>query len=166
MEPSSTVALIHRFDGDLFRERNSKIFYVLNREFELITTEQYGKRFHLDKQRKPVFFTDAFSVKGLEFDLVFVLHFDRFHYPSQRRMEELKKRTSGDKSSDAYWQDEEQIRNDEKKILYVAMTRAKEELYLLYCNENPMRISPFVRDFPCAYFEAHGFDKKKYCRSS
>ena len=163
-DPAKTVAVIHRFDGDLFRERNSKIFFDLNREFELITTEQYGKRFDLARPRKPVFFTDAFSVKGLEFDVVFVLHFDRFHYPSERRMEELKKRTSGEPSSEAFAQDEEQIRNDEKKVLYVAMTRAKEALYLLYGNEKPIRISPFVRDFPCDCYEAYGFDKSMYCK--
>lgn len=163
-DPEKTVALIHRFDGDIFQERNSKLFYDLNREFELITTEQYGKRFDPNKPKKPVFFTDAFSVKGLEFDIVFVLHFDRFHYPNERRMKELEKRTSGDKFAEAYIQDEEQILNEEKKVLYVAMTRAKEELYLLYCNNDPIRISQFVRDFPCEYFEAHGFNKSKYCK--
>lgn len=163
-EPKASIAIIHRHDGDVSRIDNCPVRQALSREFSLITTEQYGRLFDYNKERKPIFYTDAFSVKGLEFDYVFILHFDRDYYPNKKRIQELDNRTSGDKMSRTYLADEDMIHNDEKKILYVAITRARNKVTLFFTGEKSFHISPFVRDFYSSQFESHGFAKTKFSK--
>ena len=124
-------------------------------KFMLITTDQYGNRYDSRQTKKPVFFTDDCSVKGLEFDYVFIVHFDRIHYPQKQLIEELRK-VSPDPASESHRQDEADILNGEKKVLYVAITRARNAVWLLYAGQQAA-ISPFVRDFDSKEYEAHGF---------
>jgi DNA helicase-2/ATP-dependent DNA helicase PcrA len=161
LDPSASIAVIHRFDDVDLRHTPPRVKLDLGQHFDLIDTDQYGKRYDHTSARKPVYFTDAFSVKGLEFDYVFIIHFDRFHYPNEKRLEELRKRAEN-KSSESFEKDEDMIRNDEKKILYVALTRAKQQVYLLFHNEDNLRISPFARDFNPKDYEASGFTKSMY----
>ncbi|WP_232515549.1 UvrD-helicase domain-containing protein [Aeribacillus pallidus] len=163
-DPDSTIAVIHRHDADKHGIYQCPVFGELNRNFDVVTTSQYGKRFDLNKQKKPIFFTDAFSVKGLEFDYVFLIHFDRNHYPSKKRIEELDKRAGDNKNSDSYNADYDAILNDEKKVLYVAITRAKKEVQLMYTGKNFRSISPFIRDFYKEDYDAVGFDSSIYSK--
>jgi DNA helicase II / ATP-dependent DNA helicase PcrA len=158
----STIAVIHRYDDDMFTLIHSRVKQELSREFELITTAQYGRRFNFNTERKPIFFTDAFSVKGLEFDYVFILHFDQHHYPSKARINALMSMATDDPYSDSFIRDEDEIYNDEKKVLYVAITRAKKHVCLLYAAQRETGISQFVRDFDTRDYEAFGFKKTTY----
>ena len=162
-DPKASIAIIHRHDGNLNGFTQCEVRAALMREFSLITTEQYGKHFDYERSRKPIFYTDAFSVKGLEFDYVFILHFDREHYPNKQRIDELNKR-SNDKNSKGYLIDEDMIRNDEKKILYVVLTRARNKAVLLFTGPREFAISPFVRDFYSKDYEAIGFSKTKFSK--
>ncbi|MEK4126549.1 UvrD-helicase domain-containing protein [Anoxybacillus sp. FSL W8-0382] len=163
-DPEATIAVIHRHDADEHLVRQCPVFQELNRNFDVVTVSQYGKRFDLNKQKKPIFFTDAFSVKGLEFDYVFLIHFDREHYPNKRRIEDLDKRAGDNKNSDSYNADYDAILNDEKKVLYVAVTRARKEVQLMYTGKTFRSISPFVRDFYRADYDAFGFDSAIYSK--
>ncbi|GGJ79403.1 superfamily I DNA/RNA helicase [Anoxybacillus voinovskiensis] len=163
-DPEATIAVIHRHDADGHLIRQCPVFQELNRNFDVVTVSQYGKRFDLNKQKKPIFFTDAFSVKGLEFDYVFLIHFDREHYPNKKRIEDLNKRAGDNKNSDSYNADYDAILNDEKKVLYVAVTRAKKEVQLMYTGRTFRSISPFVRDFYRADYDAFGFDSVIYSK--
>ncbi|MBB5355246.1 superfamily I DNA/RNA helicase [Anoxybacillus mongoliensis] len=163
-DPEATIAVIHRHDADGHLIRQCPVFHELNRNFDVVTVSQYGKRFDLNKQKKPLFFTDAFSVKGLEFDYVFLIHFDREHYPNKKRIEDLDKRAGDNKNSDSYNADYDAILNDEKKVLYVAVTRAKKEVQLMYTGKTFRSISPFVRDFYRADYDAFGFDSAIYSK--
>lgn len=160
-DPEATVAVIHRYDNELKVALRLPLQEFLERRFSLTTTKDYHKKFDLKAYRKPIFFTDVASVKGLEFDYVFIYHFDRLHYPLQSRIDELMER-SHDHTSEAFLKDEDNIRNDEKKWLYVALTRAKKEVSLLYSAKKSTMISQFVRDFYLDDYEAFGFDKRKY----
>lgn len=160
-DPTATIAIIHRYDEEVNRGVEIDLVTYLKRRFSLITAEQYNRRFDYEAEKKPVFFTDVFSIKGLEFDHVFVIHFDRYHYPLKKRIDELKKYTN-DHFSESFEKDEEKIRNDEKKLLYVAITRAKHSVKIMYNASIPQRISQFVRDFRVEDYEAIGFDKEKY----
>lgn len=164
VEPKASIAIIHRYDGNLNGINRCPVRLALSREFALISTEQYGRRFDYDQIRKPIFYTDAFSVKGLEFDYVFILHFDREHFPNKARIDELAKQSNGDMLSKTFLQDEAMIRNDEKKLLYVSLTRAKQKAVLLYVGKNEFFISPFVRDFESNQFESYGFSKTKFTK--
>ena len=161
-DPSASIAIIHRHDVDRNGESQCPVKLALNQNFNVITTSQYAKSFQLDGQRKPIFFTDAFSVKGLEFDYVFLIHFDRDHYPSKKRIEELDKRSGNSKMSDSYLNDFNSIFNDEKKVLYVAITRARKNVQLLYTGSSSKSISQFVRDFEKGTYVAKKFSAKIY----
>lgn len=159
-----SIAVIHRYDGDLWKTQNCRTRMRLNREFDVIGVESYGRRFNYSQQRKPVFFTDAFAVKGLEFDYVFILHFDSSHYPRKSKIDDLLKRSGNDKWSNNFIHDEDAIFNEERKILYVSLSRAKEKAVLLYTGETEKKISPFVRLFHGPDYDAHGFTKSRYAR--
>lgn len=103
-------------------------------------------------------------MKGLEFDYVFLIHFDWNHYPSKKRIEELDKRAGDNKNSDSYNADYDAILNDEKKVLFVAITRAKKEVQLMYTGKNFRSISPFIRDFYKEDYDAFGFDSSIYSK--
>ncbi|MDG4658200.1 UvrD-helicase domain-containing protein [Ectobacillus antri] len=160
-EPNASIAVIHRHDSDSDAVRRCPVYSELQRHFHVITANDYGRHFDLNSVRKPIFYTDAYSIKGLEFDYVFVIHFDRQHYPNEKRLQELE-RLAGGRTGSNYEADEEQIRNDEKKLLYVSITRAKKRVWLTYTGEDFKKISPFVRDMYLSDFEAHGFNAKIY----
>ncbi|WP_163971083.1 UvrD-helicase domain-containing protein [Oceanobacillus halotolerans] len=156
-----TIAVIHRYTKNELNQEDS-LLSKLHREFHVIDVDQYGKKFDYNKRKKPIFFTDPFEIKGLEFDYVFILHFDREHYPSQQRIEELNDKYGGAKTFDKnYENDYDAILNDEKKLLYVACSRARHELNIFYVAPKQLRISPFVRDFRSKDYKSN-FGKRKY----
>lgn len=158
--PKATVAVIHRLDDVLHQGQPIDIVQLLKRSFSTLTTEEYYQ-FRYDSDKKPIFFTDVYSVKGLEFDHVFVIQFDRDHYPLQSRIKQLESCTEN-VESETFERDLNRLRSDEKKLLYVAMTRAKHTLELLYYGNSPLKISQFIRDFQAEGYEAIGFDPNKY----
>ncbi|MEC2072485.1 UvrD-helicase domain-containing protein [Alkalihalophilus marmarensis] len=163
-DDKASIAVIHRHDQDANKENKCYVKKALNSEFDVVTVRKYAKRYDLDQTKKPIFYTDAFSIKGLEFDYVFVLHFDRLHYPNQTRINELNERAKGNTTSQTYDDDYDTILNDEKKILYVAMTRAKEQLYMLLSRPKPIQVSPFLRQFSSQSYESYGLKKKTYSK--
>ena len=160
-DPGCSVAVIHRYEEELHLKTPLVAKRVLEMSFYLITAEQYSSRFDYESAKKPVFFTDAYSVKGLEFDYVFILQFDRYHYPNSKRIEELNKRAEK-KNTESYIRDFDVIFNDEKKVLYVAITRAKKKVVLLWTAEDYLKVSQFIRDFNVDDYDAYGFDKSKF----
>lgn len=153
--PEKTIAVIHRYTADELH-LGDNIKTVLDREFDVIGIESYGRRFNYFKKKKPIFFTNPFEIKGLEFDYVFIIHFDRNHYPSLQRIDELNEKYGGEKWDDVnYENDRDDIANDEKKVLYVACSRARHELNLYYVGANFRHASPFIRDFDTRDYEAN-----------
>lgn len=164
MDPGASIAIIHRHDYDQNALRDCKVYDMLRHEFHVIDTKDYAKRFNLDQVRKPIFYTDAYSVKGLEFDYIFVIHFDRDHYPNSKRIEDLDIRSGGNTTSETYERDYDDIINDEKKLLYVSITRARKKVQLLYTKPNPLHISQMIRDFNVKHYKAYGFKSKMYSK--
>ncbi|WP_028778896.1 UvrD-helicase domain-containing protein [Shimazuella kribbensis] len=159
--PQATIAILHRDDDTLHRGQRHDMAVYLEQKFHLITTEEFGRRFDYRASKKPIFFSDVYSSKGLEFDHVFLIDFDRDHYPLQKKIEDLKK-CADQEESDSYQKDYDRVYSDEKKMLYVAMTRAKSSLQLMYHGNNSMKISQFVRDFKGTGYIARGFDASRY----
>ncbi|WP_171046398.1 UvrD-helicase domain-containing protein [Lentibacillus cibarius] len=159
--PGKSIAVIHRYNDNEVKQYGN-LRHALERDFHVIGIEQYGKSFNYNKEKKPIFFTNPFEIKGLEFDFVFIVHFDRMHYPSSERINDLKKRYDTKKINyQNYDKDYDDILNDEKKVLYVANSRAKEELKIFYAAEKQIRISPFVNDFDTRDYVSN-FSKSKY----
>jgi superfamily I DNA/RNA helicase len=161
-EPQSSIVIVHRLSSNELLGRNS-IKNFLGKTYSLISVSQYGKRFSFSHYKKPIVFSDPFSIKGLEFDFVFVLDFDHDHYPDQNRIKQLNQYYGKGRDDDpSYLKDLDSVLDQEKRILYVAITRAKKKVWLLYQSKNPLKISPFVRDLNCDDYLAFGFDKNKY----
>lgn len=160
-KPRKSIAIIHRYSSnELNRDDNLK--RILDREFDVIGINKYGRRFDHNSKKKPIFFTSPYEIKGLEFDYVFIIHFDRFHYPLKTRIDELNEKYVRRKFGDPnYDKDYDRIFNDEKKILYVACTRAKDELFIFYEAPRQQRVSQFIRDFNIYDYESN-FNKSQY----
>lgn len=138
--PGETVAIIHRFQN-------------IRLENELRTT--LGRHFltkRVDDKNEAgsgqhVYVTDAHSVKGLEFDHVYIINFDRNTYPLQTELSSLKKYNKDSYNTSHYEEDMKQIYDREKRVLYVALTRAKKTITLSYNGSDWENVSPFVFDF-------------------
>lgn len=145
----STIAVIIRNDDSVKTKQPHPISEFLKRYFSTIDIEKYGKEFSYEKKEKQIVVTDVYSVKGLEFDYVFIMDFDRKHYPLKSKLEELNGYLEDNKGGESrdFQKDLDEIINDEKKRLYVAMSRAKKELEMLYLGVSEKAISEFVRDF-------------------
>lgn len=160
-DSSKTIAIIHRYtENELSQEGN--IRFRLNREFDLVDIKRYGRKFDYNKVKKPIFFTSPYEIKGLEFDYVIIMQFDKNNFPSKSRIDELNDKYDGQKMDDSnYVKDFDIIRNDEKKLLYVACSRAKDELYICYAEAKQVRISSFIRDFDTTTYTSN-FKKMQY----
>ncbi len=158
---SKTIAIIHRYSENELRQENN-IRFRLNREFDVVDIKKYGKKFDYDKVKKPIFFTTPYEIKGLEFDYVFIIQFDRNHYPSKVRIDELNEKYGGRQIGDSnYDKDLDSILNDEKKLFYVACSRAKESLYIYYAEVKQVRVSQFLRDLDITTYMSN-FKKMQY----
>lgn len=159
-DTEATFAIIHR-QHDAKIERDYKQFLGQFFTFDTYISRVEGKEnASVAKGKKPeIYFLEAKTTKGLEFDYVFILDFSRFYYPHKDEMADLDKRKKD--SSEGYLDDKRDVEEKEKRILYVSLTRAKKAVFLYYAApENPeSRISPFVKDFNTKDYEAKGFRK-------
>ena len=106
-----------------------------------------------------MFYTNGYDVKGLEFDVVFIINFNTANYPLSKELKKIKDENDG-KEMTLIKDDVLEFINREKRLLYVAMTRAKEKLYLVADCKNS-NISSFIYDFNTKYYEAQNFKKKE-----
>ncbi len=95
-----------------------------------------------EEQTETVSLMTMHSAKGLEFPVVFVVGMEDGIFPSSRSIGS-----------------EEEI-EEERRLAYVAITRAKKELYLTYCSErmifgqtNRNMVSRFIKEIPPALTE-------------
>ena len=89
-EPEATFAIIHR-QNDPKKEREIKTF--LGRFF---TFNTYIKKTEVksgERKRGPeIFFLEAKTTKGLEFDYVFIIDFSKYYYPHKDEIDNLQKK--------------------------------------------------------------------------
>lgn len=144
--PTATIAVIVRNDDYLNRGvGGSPIEQLLKKYFSTIDIKQYGQKFSYEEKMKQLVVTDPYSVKGLEFDFVIIPDFDCFHYPLKSKLHAIDEFIEDkNQESEGYKRDQEEILNNEKRILYVAMSRAKQELELLYFNTSQRACCDFV----------------------
>ncbi|SFE65233.1 UvrD-like helicase C-terminal domain-containing protein [Bacillus sp. OV194] len=156
--PEATYAIIHR-QHDVQKERELKTF--LGRFFSFHTYIQKVEETvnHGRKKGPGIYFLEAKTTKGLEFDYVFILDFSRFYYPHKDEIKSLDKKKQT--YSKDYLDDKKEIEEKEKRILYVSLTRAKQAVFLYYVatTEPEQQISPFARDFNSRDIKAVGFKK-------
>ncbi|WP_018758489.1 UvrD-helicase domain-containing protein [Paenibacillus terrigena] len=138
--PEESVAVVHRIKDEI-QEKDLKT--RLGRHFSIKKTDDpsaVGSGSH-------VYVTDAHPIKGLEFDHVFIINFDRKNYPLQDEFKALEKYNADDVTTKMYLDDKRQIMDREKRVLYVVLTRAKKTLTLMYYGNFFQDVSPFKSDF-------------------
>lgn len=162
-DETKTIAIINR--EDIKPKKNmgkSNLRMALEEELLITFTDinTYGKKFEY-KQKKQIFYTNAYDVKGLEFDVVFIVDFNNWCYPYFKEIKKIEADNEG-KEATLINEDIAEFINREKKLFYVAMTRAKEKLYLIANEcEHERKISDFIYDFDPRNYNAENFTKKK-----
>lgn len=138
--PKDTVAIINRAANQLWTEED-KVKMKLSMMFSLSDIKNFSKKFN-ENENKQIFYSDMFSVKGLEFDHVIIMNFNNKYLPNPKDLEKLSEFSNV--GSEAYEKDKENLLNDEKKLLYVAMTRARKTLTFI----SPAITGIFRKDAP------------------
>lgn len=89
------------------------------------------------------------SSKGLEFSYVFIVHMVDQRFPTRERSEALPIPRELVSGNDEKTEDDQHL-SEERRLLYVAMTRAKKELYLTsaenYGGVRKKKLSPFLQE--------------------
>lgn len=101
-----------------------------DKPYELMRNEEYdkeGRNIQSMKMFDGVRCYTIHSAKGLEADTVYIIDCDKGIIPSEKNMEKYVK-------SKCYYEAARAIRN-ERNLLYVAVTRARENVYICYNNE-------------------------------
>ncbi len=162
-DKGSTIAVIHREEKKLYKREESFLRTSLEESFKLVDVESYRKKFKYNEKKKPIFYTDIYSVKGLEFDYIFIVDFKKGFYPDSKKFTELYKyyKNQSAAQNDSYDQDVNDIINEEKRLLYVAITRAKKKVFFTYSGQNERVVSTFIKDFDTKDYEVYGFRKTK-----
>lgn len=156
--PNKTVAIIHR--EEVMKQTGSKSNFRLNLEGKLALPmsdiNNYYKRFNHTGERQ-IFYTNLYDVKGLEFDYVFILDFNNRYYPFIDEINKIKALEVDNKLNELIKQDIDEFKIEEKKRLYVAMTRAKEKLFIIGNKvKHVTQFSEFICDFNVDDFETIG----------
>lgn len=148
---SIRIAVIHRQDDLIQRKIPIPAKQELDRRFSVLSAEQYH-HMDIDSDKRILFFTDVYNVKGLEFDYVFIMDFDKNHYPLKSKVDGVKN-NPGANSKRRIKEDLISIDQEEKRLLYVAITRAKKEVYLLWWGNGEENASPYLAEFDEALYE-------------
>lgn len=161
-DENKTIAIIHREDAKVkLNQRKSNL--RLNLEMSLLQSftdiKTYGEKFDYNK-RKQIFYTNAYDIKGLEFDYVFIIDFNKEFYPNIKEINKIQTENEG-KDRELVNEDIADFINREKKLLYVAMTRARDKMYIIGNGcKSELAISNFIFDFKRENYIAANFTKK------
>lgn len=161
-DPYKTIAIIHREKNELIGFQKSEFRKYLEGQLymeKFSDIKSFEKKFNL-REKNQVFYTNGYDVKGLEFDVVFITNFNISNYPLSKELKKIKDENDG-KEKALIKDDVLEFINREKRLLYVAMTRAKEKLYLIANCEKSFSISSFIYDFNKKDYEAQNFTKKE-----
>ncbi len=96
-----------------------------------------------EEEKEAVSLMTIHSAKGLEFSVVFLPRLEEEILPHRSALE-----------------DEEEL-EEERRLFYVAITRAKEKLYLSYTRSKDRRPSRFLSDIPKNLLNLEHFKKRK-----
>jgi hypothetical protein len=135
--PSLTIAILSRTNLDLFRMEEE--FLGENIQYRLCDC---GKEEDSERpQQSAVDLVTLHASKGLEWDIVFVIHCNDEVFPSSKKKEDV---------------------ICERRLFYVAVTRARKHLFLSYIK-NERDLSRFIREIPSRHLTYHGL--ARYCLS-
>ena len=135
--PSLTIAILSRTNLDLFRFEEE----LLNESIPYRLCDVAEDSAENSPRINNVDLVTLHASKGLEWDIVFVIHCNDEVFPSSKRKEDI---------------------ICERRLFYVACTRARKHLFLTY-TRNERDLSRFIREVPTRYLTYHGL--ARYCLS-
>lgn len=145
--PHLTIAVLSRTNLDLFRCEEDALAhgipYRLRDTGKVLSLPTLGDEDKLeeDMDGKVVDLVTLHASKGLEWDVVFVIHCNDDVFPSSKRKEDI---------------------ICERRLFYVAVTRARKHLFFSY-NRKERDLSRFVREIPSRLLQYHGL--ARFCLS-
>ena len=120
--PSITIAIMSRINVDLYRFEELCIQRNISyRLFDLTTCDETT-----EIQKNSIDLVTIHSSKGLEWDTVYLVHTNDDVFPSSKKKEDI---------------------INERRLFYVAVTRARKQLYMSYTNDE-RNLSRFIREIP------------------
>ena len=130
--PEASIAIMSRTNIDLYRfEEECILQNIQYRLFDIGITETVGD------SNNTIDLVTVHSSKGLEWDIVFLVHMNDDIFPSSKKSEDI---------------------INERRLFYVAVTRARNELVFSYTNDE-RNLSRFVREIPNILLTYHGLAK-------
>jgi hypothetical protein len=134
--PRLTIAILSRTNLDLFRCEEE--FLTETIPYRL---RDCGREEDDTNEGNSVDLVTLHASKGLEWDVVFLIHCNDEVFPSSKRKEQI---------------------ICERRLFYVAVTRARKHLFLSY-NRQERDLSRFIREIPSRLLQYHGL--ARYCLS-
>ena len=122
LHPTKSFAVLSRYNHDLFKIEER--LHLKNIPYNLCT--QFDPENSSKKINKRITLATIHASKGLEWDSVFFMNLHDDIFPSRKSDEEI---------------------ISERRLFYVGITRAKQELYLTY-SRHERSLSRFVREIP------------------
>lgn len=120
--PNTTIAVMSRINVDLYRFEEQCIQKnVSYRLFDLTTNDES----HTIRTNS-IDLVTIHSSKGLEWDIVYLVHMNDDVFPSSKKPQDIV---------------------NERRLFYVAVTRARQQLYISYTNDE-RNLGRFVREIP------------------
>jgi len=130
--PKLTIAIISRMNQDLYRFEEEFVLKGLSYRLHDI-----GPVVESANQKSNIDLLTVHSSKGLEWDVVYLVHCNDDIFPSSKKKDDI---------------------INERRLFYVAVTRAREELYFSYTNDERC-LSRFIREVPNTLLTYHGLAK-------
>ena len=114
-----------------------------NKTYDMFMAEEYDKLRHIDECNKAgvgARLCTMHSAKGLEADVVYMLHIDDGIFPNLKKMKQHVDKGLIDGAC--------QMIRQERNLLYTAITRAKSELHISYDSKlSPLIESPYENEY-------------------
>lgn len=134
--PKRSIAVLSRTNLDLFRCEEEFLSQMIPYRLR-----DCGKEEDQNQEESFVDLVTLHASKGLEWDIVFVIHCNDDVFPSSKRKEDI---------------------ICERRLFYVAITRARKHIWFSY-NRNERELSRFLREIPSRLLQYHGL--ARYCLS-
>jgi hypothetical protein len=134
INPNVSIAIMSRMNNDLYRFEEE--FIIKNISYRLFDIGIEISE-NSTKNINSVDLVTIHSSKGLEWDIVYLVHMNDDIFPSNKKKEDI---------------------INERRLFYVAVTRARKELYFTY-NNDERNLSRFIREIPNTLLTYHGLAK-------
>jgi len=135
---NSTIAIMSRMNSDLYRFEDE--FIMKNISYTLFDIGIHDMRNEVSKEninKNTIDLVTVHSSKGLEWDIVYLIHMNDDVFPSSKKKDDI---------------------INERRLFYVAVTRAKQQIYFSYTNDE-RNLSRFIREIPNTLLTYHGLAK-------